>query len=361
MRRLAAGRGAQIEHAGAGLRRQHPRDQHRGTRLGRHAPAANSSEPWTSNASSRTRASGSTGSSRDRTGSRERTSSLVLISSLTRIAASAGWLIGQQQRPRLRRPRARSTTSPPATTGTECRTAASAGAPVVELREHCRAFAGGPPQHCVDQRRSPVTDALDQLDALVDRRMVRDAAQEQQLEQSQPQRGQHRGIQVLQRARAEPARRGDPASRDAGPSRTPAPWPAPALGHPDPRPRGQSAIGIGPLLEHPAKYRKRAEPCGRDAPWSDRRRGALTGRVRAGNPRRSSGDRRAAGRRATRANRRSCRAPEAARSNRIPGSEAPGTTRASRTPSRVSSSSITKAPMCGVSARTTRSSSSAGR
>ena len=199
MRRLAPGRGAQVEHAlarrrGASTRATSidPRDcgmiapraraPIRARRRGRRAPVprADSALP--------VRRRPVPAAAADRL-------ARALTSVLTRIADSAGWLIARSSARASSAPSSRHHSSA-SQLGTECRIAAACAGRRRRAGEQRPALPRGAPQHGVDQPAPPRVLPLGELDALVDRRVVGDAAEEQELEQPEPQRRQHRRVEA---------------------------------------------------------------------------------------------------------------------------------------------------------------------
>ncbi len=195
--RLAAGRGAEVEHAHARLRRQQPRRRLRRARLrdqlaGGEAGVAAQVEGavgdqalWQGDAVERRGTRHRAPSARERLGHGARA---TRCSVLTRSALSAGSL--------TRASSARAPSGPSAChhsrasqSGTEYLSAAVLGLAVAELaRAAAPALALRPPQDGVDEPVAAAAAGLRQLDALVDGRVRRDAVEEQQLQQAEPQR-----------------------------------------------------------------------------------------------------------------------------------------------------------------------------
>ena len=238
VRRLAAGGGAQVEHALPGDGCEHPRHQHRAPGL-RHdrAPLARGRSPARRIRPRATRPSGSPGAGCDghRQGgshiggaAQERVDADRRLGGLVDAPQQLARAFGAQLRP----PQPRQ----PVRHRVQDRRVRGVG--VVKLGDDRRALRGPAPQDRVDEARRARSRALGELDGLVDRGIVGDAAEVEQLEEPETERREHRRVKPLQRAAGEPLRPRDQAFGAAGwrrrraRSRTPgrvgpAPWPRP--------------------------------------------------------------------------------------------------------------------------------------
>jgi hypothetical protein len=152
------------------------------------------------------------------------------------------------------------------------------GRRAVGQRVHARTpLARDPPQHGVDQPGAAGRAGLGQLDRLADRRVRGDAVQIHELEGTESQRGQHRGVELGDRPAGQlgdhVVQSGaalDRAIRELGRERVVARVKAQAA-----RLAVQRAVGPRPLLEDTAEDRERARTGRRD---TGRRRGTRAAR-----------------------------------------------------------------------------------
>ena len=124
-------------------------------------------------------------------------------------------------------PELASTTARPATPAPSAGSPRRAGSASSSSARIAAALRGGPPEDRVDEPAPPRTRALGELDGLVDRGVVGDAAEEQQLVEPEPEGREHRRVEPLEGAAGEAlaprgrAWRGAGRLRRRAPSRTP--------------------------------------------------------------------------------------------------------------------------------------------
>ena len=272
VRRLAAGRGAQVEHALAGLR-----VERRARRPSRRATAASAGPPPTP-ASRRRRTGASRISASPSTcasgpaGARPAPRRAIL-SVLARSAASAGSLSAAIS--------ARASAAPSASnhssaihSGCECASAACAGVRVGQRVDERPRLARGAAQDGVDEAGAARRVGLGQLDRLADRGVRGHAVEKGQLEDPEPQRGQHRRVELGGRPAGERLR-----SRGRA-------WPRAG--------RCRSASCVASARSRASSRRRRASPCSArsaHASCSNTRRTTAYAHARAGaTPRGSAPD-----------------------------------------------------------------------
>ena len=208
VRRLAARRGAEVEHALAGLRGHHPRHRHRRARLRPHRALPHNAEPRRSNGPSSTSASGSTGSVRLGTPRAAATASRSLTSVLARRRVLGGLVVrGQQGARRLGAELGPPLLSQPQRHRVQERRAGGV-AVVQRAQQRVAALARGPAQHGVDEAGGPAArPRLGQVDALGHGGAVGHAVEVEQLVEPEPRRRQHRRVQRATGRSASPASR----------------------------------------------------------------------------------------------------------------------------------------------------------
>ena len=187
--------------------------------------------------------------------------------------SAACWRAGPPRRARCRRPSARAPRPARARRTTARRSSAGASG-AAPPRRACRRAAPrrAPRASRAARRRTALTspaprgdESLGELDRLADRRVRGHAVEEGELEHAEPQRGEHRGLESLDRPRRPASRSRGRASRGAGRRRRRArvasarsrgsrPW--------RPRLAVQRAVRVGALLEDPPHDGVRARASG---------------------------------------------------------------------------------------------------